>query len=221
MLKIENTEVHGWDAAIRGMRNPMNSWHRSDSYWTYIEDPVTHNRAKFEFFLGENDLTLMTNLAKTGDDHGKVLRYIDVTMDVDAPLYWWKEADTYRVGVAPHPTDIELNSCSTMHKIHVKSFELDDFSHEHMRTMSLNQLKDTIRVLNIYRHKYLDTKDKMYWWQLIQLLPTTYNQRRTMKLNYAVLRNMYHARKHHKLDEWHVFCEWIESLPYSEVITGD
>lgn len=220
MLKIENTEVHGWDAAIRGMRNPMNSWDRSDSYWTYIEDAETHHRAKFEFFMGENDLNLMKNLAQAGDDHGKVLRYIDVTMDVDAPLYWWKEADTYRVAVAPHPTDVEYNSCSTMHKIHAKDFELDDFSHEHMREMSMNVLKDTIRVLNIYRRKYLDTKDKIYWWQLIQDLPSTYNQRRTMKLNYAVLRNIYHARRHHKLDEWHVFCDWIESLPYSEVITA-
>lgn len=201
MIQIENVEVSGWEAAIRGMRNPMNSWDKSDTVFGDVF-----------FTLGENDLKLMKNLVEAGNDHGKFLRFIDVTLDIDAPLFWWKEFDTYKVGTV-------ANSCSTMHKIHAKPFELSDFSHEHLRSMALNNLESTIRVLNHYRSLYLQSKDKAYWWQLIELLPSSYNQRRTVKLNYAVLRNMYHARKHHKLDDWRIFCAWIESLPYSELIT--
>ena len=213
MIEIEHVEVSGWESAIRGMRNPMNSWDKSDSYWTYFEDSETKRQQKSEFFLGENDLNLMRNLANTGPDHGKVLRFINVTLDITAPLYWFKEFDTYKVGTS-------ANSCSTMHKIHAKPFEMEDFSTEHLRMMSLAQMDSIIRLLNIYRTKFLAHKDKDYWWQLIQMLPSSYNQRRTVTLNYAVLRNMYHARKNHKLDEWRIFCKWIETLPYAEVITG-
>ena len=229
MLKIEFTEVHGFDTAIRGMRNALESWGKSDSYWTHIEDAETQQTAKFEYFVGDNDLELMKKLAAAGADHGKYLRYIDVSMDVVAPLYWWKEAETYRVGVAENPSDIEFNSCSTMHKIHAKKFALDDFSHEHLfddmkDKQNMHWYKDalmhTIDELNTARKFYLETKEKKYWWQMIQLLPSSFNQRRTVKLNYQVLKNMYHARKAHKLDEWREFCKWIESLPYSELITG-
>lgn len=209
MIKIENVEIHGWDAAIRGMRNPHNSWDKSDSYWTYIENPQTKQRAKFEFFMGENDLTLATALAKAGTDHGKVLRYINVSLDITAPFYFWKEFETYKVGTVS-------NSCSTMHKLHSKPIELDDFSHEHLRSLSLNYLYMVVEHLNIYRKSFLESDDKQYWWQLIQLLPSSYNQRRTIQLNYAVLRAMYHARKNHKLDEWRDFCAWIETLPYAK-----
>lgn len=198
MIEIENVEVYGWEAAIRGMRNPKNSWAKSDS----SGDDV-----------GPNDLRLMKNLAEAGTDHGKVLRFIDVTCDIVAPLYWWKEFDTYKVGTS-------ANSCSTMHKIHAKPFEMDDFSTEHLKMMSLSIMESNIRLLNVYRNKLLANGDKQDWWQLIQMLPSSYNQRRTVKLNYTVLRNMYHARKNHKLDEWHTFCDWIKTLPYSEVITG-
>ena len=213
MLKIENTEVFGWDAAIRGMRNPKNSWDKSDSYWTHIENPETLNTAAFQFFMGENDLKLAHTLANAGSDHGKFLRMIHVHFDVVAPLYWWKEYDTYKVGTV-------ADSCSTMHKIHEKEFTVEDFSHEHLLTSSAFLLHSTIDLLNEAREAFLSTKNKIYWWQMIQLLPTSYNQRRTLDVNYAVLKAMYHARKNHKLDEWHTFCDWIETLPYSELITG-
>ena len=205
MIKIDNTEVYGFEAAIRGMRNPMNSWEKSDSYH---EDDA--------FVLGENDLALMKSLVKAGSDHSKFMRMINVTMDITAPLYWWKEFDTYKVGTV-------RNSCSTMHKIHAKEFTLDDFSHEQLTDTAIEDcLKVVIRFLNIARDIFidLDGKAKPVWWQMIQLLPSSYNQRATIQLNYAVLRNMYKSRKEHKLDEWHALCEWIESLPYSEIITG-
>lgn len=224
MIKFEKVVVSGWDAAIRGMRNPKNSWDKSDSYWTHIENSATLNNAKFEFFVGENDLKLMKTLAEAGPDHGKFLRMINVTLDITAPLYWWKEFDTYKVGTV-------ADSCSTMHKIHAKEFELDDFSHEHLfdeyerHTTDdcdyLLALKIVIDQMNDARNKYLETKDKRYWWQMIQLLPSSYNQKRTVQLNYQVLRAMYHARRFHKLDEWRFFCEWIKTLPYSELITGE
>lgn len=213
MLQIENTEVYGWQAAIRGMRNPKNSWDKSDS--AFIGGDA---------LLGENDLGLMESLSKAGSDHGKFLRMINVTMDVTAPLYWWKEFETYRIGVAENPGDIELNSCSTMHKIHAKEFTIEDFSYEHLMWSDRDApyfesgdiLYDVITMLNIHREKYIETKDKKHWWQMIQLLPSSYNQRRTMQLNYQALKNMYHARKNHKLDEWHIFCDWIRELPYAE-----
>lgn len=219
MINISNVSVSGWDAAIRGMRNPLESWHKSDSRWVAI---TNHPQSPhdFRFCMGDADLTLMKNLSKAGPDHGKALRYIDVTFDLEAPLYFWKEFDTYRVGVVDHPTDIEMNSCSTMHKIHAKEFTMADFSVEHLREMSHKYMNATIKLLNLYRLKFLDGKNKSDWWQLIQLLPTSYNQKRTIKVNYAVLRAAYHARKNHKLDEWRAFCEWIETLPYSEVITA-
>lgn len=234
MLKIENVEVFGWEAAIRGMRNPMNSWDKSDSYWTYIEDAETGQRAKFEFFVGENDLQLMKKLSKAGNDHAKYLRMLNVTLCIDAPLYFWKEADTYGVGVVK-------NSCSTMHKIHAKEFTLDDFSHEHLLYdwvreadgassgvtqwglecfVAADVLELTIDMLNQYRELFIETKDKKYWWQMIQLLPTSYNQKRTVQLNYQVLKNMYHSRRHHKLDCWHTLCDWMEELPYFMELCG-
>lgn len=207
MLKVEHTEVFGWNAAIRGMRNPMNSWEKSDSYWTHIENQETLNTAPFQFFLGENDLKLMKLLSKAGNDHAKFLRMINVTCDITAPLYWWKEYDTYKVGTV-------ANSCSTMHKIHEKEFTPEDFSHEHLGGEFLESLNLTIAILNRARNKYLDSKAKQFWWQMIQLLPSSYNQRRTVQLNYQVLKSMYFARKDHKLEEWHTFCKWIETLPY-------
>lgn len=223
MIKIENTEVYGFESAIRGMRNPMNSWDRSDSN---CETIIRDNGKYVEDFVGDNDLKLMKNLVKAGSDHSKFMRMITVTCDVTAPLYWWKEFDTYKVGTV-------RNSCSTMHKIASKEFTLDDFSCEHLCTFSQRRLIDTIKILNDYREMYLQYDEKAriikstfgleskkdVWWQMIQLLPSSYNQRATVQLNYAVLRNMYHARKNHKLDEWHTFCEWVESLPYSELIT--
>ena len=205
MIKIENAEVYGLEAATRGMRNPMNSWEKSDSY-----------HKGDAFVLGKNDLALMKSLVKAGSDHSKFMRMINVTMDITAPLYWWKEFDTYKVGTV-------RNSCSTMHKIHAKEFTLDDFSHEQLTDTAIEDcLKVVIRFLNIARDIFidLDGKAKPVWWQMIQLLPSSYNQRATVQLNYAVLRNMYKSRKEHKLDEWHTFCEWVESLPYSEIITG-
>lgn len=233
MLKIENTEVMGWEAAIRGMRNPMNSWEKSDSRFSLLEDcgDCTHCNLRFdecnEQQIGPNDLDLMTRLRNAGTDHRKFMRMITVYLDITAPLYWWKEFDTYKVGTV-------ANSCSTMHKIHAKEFTLEDFSCEHLfdhyedPSMNLNYsykypkavMQDLINILNHYRHWYLETKDKKYWWQLIQLLPSSYNQLRTVMLNYEVLANIYKSRRNHKLDEWHVFCEWIESLPYSELIIG-
>ena len=224
MIKIENVVLPSpaqWQAVIRGMRNPMNSWSRSDSYVTHIENPETLNTADFQFFLGDNDLTLMKKLAKAGSVHAKFLRMIPVYADVVAPLYWWKEYDTYKVGTVS-------NSCSTMHKLTAKEFELDDFSHEHLSLASLIFLRLTINDLNSYREGYLSdsSKDperkKKIWWQMIQTLPQSYNQRRTVMLNYEVLRGIYGYRKDHKLDEWKEFCAWIETLPYfMDIIEGD
>ena len=268
MLKIENTEVMGWEAAIRGMRNPMNSWEKSDSFIPcylktkcheceanqkcayYFEDANGLPYKKDEF-IGSNDLDLMTRLRNAGTDHRKFMRMITVYLDITAPLYWWKEFDTYKVGTV-------ANSCSTMHKIAAKEFTLDDFSCEHLTTQSVECLKNTIDLLNMHRSLYISKTDKKVdqytvmsdecytkykkdiWWQMIQLLPSSYNQRRTVMLNYEVLANIYKSRKNHKLDEWRVhdtpkehkfrnkdfasgmwgFCDWIESLPYSELITG-
>lgn len=213
MIEITNTEIYGWETAIRGMRNPMNSWDRSDSIANWCEDG-TCSCIGSGYTIGENDLILMKNLAKSGTDHSKYRRFIVVTADVLAPLYWWKEADTYKVGTV-------ANSCSTMHKIHSKEFDFDDFSTDHLEDFSWNRLDDLIGHLNRCRQCYVKTKDKKYWWQIIQLLPSSYNQLRTLQLNYEVLANMYKSRKNHKLDEWKDFCDWIESLPYSELITGD
>lgn len=207
MIKLEHTEVFGWDAAVRGMRNPMNSWDKSDSYWTHIEDAETLETAPFQFFMGENDLKLAKSLSKAGSDHGKFLRMINVTVDITAPLYWWKEFDTYKVGTV-------ANSCSTMHKIHAKEFDLSDFSWEHLGKEELDILDTIIYSLNWNREKFIETKDKRYWWNMIQLLPSSYEQKRTVQLNYQVLKSMYFARRHHKLDEWRKFCDWCESLPY-------
>ena len=203
MIKLEKTDVYGWEAAIRGMRNPMNSWDKSDSTFEPCEE--------YNGFLGENDLKLMKSLSKAGNDHGKFLRMITVTVDITAPLYWWKEADTYRCGK-------EQNSCSTMHKIHEKEFELSDFSWEHLRGWYLDCLETTIDCLNVARRKFVATKDKQDWWNMIQLLPSSYNQKRTVQLNYQVLKSMYFARRYHKLDEWREFCTWCESLPYFKEI---
>ena len=200
MIKVENIEVFGWEAALRGMRNPMNSWAKSDTVFTGWDSSSP--------IIGENDLRLMKNLRKAGTDHRKYLRMINVTMDITAPMYWWSEYDTYKVGTV-------ANSCSKMHRIHAKEFTLDDFSYEHLDTGWYTCLSETIiPLLNRAREKYVETKDKYYWWQLIQLLPASYNQRRTVQLNYEVLLNMYHARKAHKLDEWVEFCKAIEALPY-------
>nr|DAJ42821.1 MAG TPA: hypothetical protein [Caudoviricetes sp.] len=240
MIKLENTEVMGWEAAIRGMRNPMNSWEKSDSIFiprSLCNDEdfrlarICHDVAPI---IKNNDFDLMMRLRNAGTDHRKFMRMITVYVDITAPLYWWKEFDTYKVGTV-------ANSCSTMHKIHEKEFTLDDFSHEHLGVLvpaELNDgdevyqnlceesLKRTIKDLNIargyYNNEKRDTKlKKKYWWQMIQLLPSSYNQRRTICTNYEVLANIYKSRKNHKLDEWHAFCDWIESLPYSELITGN
>jgi hypothetical protein len=252
MLKIENAEVIGWEHAIRGMRNPKNSWEKTDSYpavdcgkcgkieregFCTKED---RDCTGFECFeVGPNDLKLMTTLRNAGTDHRKFMRMITVYLDITAPLYWWKEFDTYKVGTV-------ANSCSTMHKIADKEFTLADFSCEHLDREPYHRnwiesvivdeditsphkvwmtpfdvLRCTIEMLNAYRENYLETKDKQDWWQMIQLLPSSYNQRRTVMLNYEVLANIYKSRRNHKLDEWHTFCDWIESLPYSELITGE
>ena len=235
MLKIENAEVLGWEHAIRGMRNPKNSWAKSDSG---PECPYGKEKCCGEcqqnFCIGPNDKQLMMTLRNAGTDHRKFMRMITVYLDITAPLYWWKEFDTYKVGTV-------ANSCSTMHKIADKEFTLEDFSHEHLLSMANNDAGDAlflndannirvdgddllgliINVLNYYRGRYIKTKDKRYWWQLIQLLPSSYNQRRTVMLNYEVLANIYKSRRNHKLDEWHTFCDWIESLPYSKLITGE
>ena len=223
MIKIENVVLPSlaqWESVIIGMRNPMNSWEKSDTVYE-------GNYPK----IGSNDLSLMERLRAAGHDHSKFMRMIPVYLDVIQPLYWWKEFDTYKVGTV-------ANSCSTMHKIAAKEFTLDDFSHEHLLAREKPLIKytpgtdveeppnaiwlihRTIQTLNQYRNLYLQTKDKKYWWQLIQLLPSSYNQRRTIFLNYEVLANMYHSRKNHKLDEWRTFCKWIETLPFSELITG-
>lgn len=232
MIKIENTDVTGWGHAIRGMRNPLNSWDKMDSHectchdgWdefcTMIENG--HEPAggcdvdRCAYCIGESDHDLMMRLAKAGPEHAKYRRMIAVYADVTAPLYWWKEYDTYKVGTV-------ANSCSTMHKIHSKQFELSDFSHEHLTFASSIILQEVIYNLNYWRAQYeLADTDKVLkecWWQLIQLLPSSYNQRRTLMLNYEVLANIYKQRKNHQLDEWTEFCKWIEDLPYSVLITG-
>ena len=211
MIKIEIIEVSGWEAAITGMRNPMNSWDKSDSYCKTI---IRDNERYVEDFIGKNDLTLMKKLAAAGTDHRKYLRMINVTMNITAPLYWWKEWDTYKVGTV-------RNSCSTMHMIAARKFVLDDFSHEHLNGHSEMILEDTIKALNAEREYYLKSKDKSAWWQLIQLLPSSYNQLATVQVNYEVLMNMYHSRKAHKLDEWVRFCEWILTLPYMNRLIDD
>lgn len=219
MIKLEDSEITGYEHAIRGMRNPMNSWNKSDS---------ERDIDGYGYHVGSNDLKLMKKLSKAGTDHRKFMRMIVVYTDITAPLYWWKEFDTYKVGTV-------ANSCSTMHKIQDKEFTLDDFSYEHLESLKSERLHDsittnfdyrdvlsvTITGLNVARKMYLKTKDKSYWWQMIQLLPSSYNQKRTVMLNYEVLANIYKSRKNHKLDEWVEFCKWIESLPYSELITGD
>lgn len=220
MLKVENVEVLGWDAAIRGMRNPLNSWGKSDSQFVRDSDygcfgvcPCAELVDCDCCHVGPNDLKLMNTLRNAGTDHRKFMRMITVYLDITAPLYWWKEFDTYKVGTV-------ANSCSTMHKIAAKEFTLEDFSHEHLGYQSIRVLKDTIKVMNDFREEFIKDHEKVNWWQMIQLLPSSYNQRRTVMLNYEVLANMYKSRRNHKLDEWHTFCDWIESLPYSELITG-
>ncbi len=211
MLKVENVEVYGWESAIRGARNPMNSWDRMDSEF-YITK--LRNNCK----IGPNDYKMLKGLCIAGKDHRKWMRMINVTMDITAPLYWFKEYDTYKVGTV-------ANSCSTMHKIQAKEFELDDFSYEHLLDNSLDALFNIIDMLNYHREAFNTYQDdyahnkKDYWWQMIQLLPSSYNQKRTVQLNYEVLNTMYHARKNHKLDEWHTLCDEISKLPYSEFIT--
>lgn len=208
-IKIENIETYGWEAAIRGLRNPMNSWDKSDSEWDWVEDPspINPNDPGMTFIVGDGDLKLMHGLAVAGDDHGKFARMINITMDITAPLYWWKEYDTYKVGTV-------ANSCSTMHKIHANEFTLDDFSHEHLTDVSLDVLDDIIINLNNCRELFLSEKDKTWWWQMIQLLPSSYNQRRTVQFNYQVAAHIYFARKNHKLNEWRELCSVIEQLPY-------
>lgn len=254
MLKLEKTEVVGWEAAIRGMRNPLNSWEKSDSEFITSDGDhhdICGNSGPWygsdgweEVLIGPNDLNLIMNLRAAGIDHRKFMRMIEVYADITAPLYWWKEYDTYKVGTV-------ANSCSTMHTIAKREFTLEDFSCEHLfdeeslppyeervnidhceplAAIDVNGqwcyytpktfLKMTCHVLNHFRELYLKTKEKKYWWQMIQLLPSSYNQKRTVMLNYEVLANIYKSRRHHKLDEWHTFCDWIESLPYSELITG-
>ena len=224
MIKIENTEVFGWEAAIRGMRNPMNSWNKSDSRWGCVPGhayPTCGEDCRYEceYIIGENDIKLMKSLSKTGNDHAKFLRMINVTVDITAPLYWWKEFDTYKVGTV-------ANSCSTMHKIHAKEFTLDDFSYEHLTKDGEKwdwkfSLTMVIIAMNHARKLYLETKDKKYWWQMIQLLPSSYNQKRTVQLNYQVLKSMYFARRNHKLDCWRTFCDWMLTLPYFKEVCVD
>lgn len=240
MLKIEKTDIHGWEAAIRGARNSFNSWDKSDSEFLTSDGDhhdIMGNSGPWygddgwdEMIIGQNDADLMKKLANAGPSHAKYRRFITVTMDVTGPLYWWKEMDTYKVGTVG-------NSCSTMHKIADKEFELEDFSHEHLNKYSMQGLEYTVEDLNYWRNIYLEggtspignvnteiktyePKDKEVWWQMIQLLPSSYNQKRTLLVNYEVLANIYHQRKGHRLDEWKTFCEWIEGLPMSEIITG-
>ena len=214
MIKLESEEVIGWEHAIRGMRNPMNSWEKSDSYLEvdYNTDESFDSRLSY-IQIGDNDRNLMMKLRNAGTDHRKFMRMITVYVDITAPLYWWKEFDTYKVGTV-------ANSCSTMHKITEKEFIPDDFSHEHLIGVGLETMCLIINELNKWRQRYLFSKNKEDWWQIIQLLPSSYNQKRTIMLNYEVLANIYKSRKNHKLDEWVVFCKWIETLPYSEIITG-
>lgn len=218
MIKLEHTETFNWEGAIRGMRNPMNSWDKSDSDW---ESKWENGWTTSVYNVGKNDLDLMKRLAKAGSDHRKFMRQIFVSVDITAPLYWWKEFDTYKVGTV-------ANSCSTMHKIHAKEFTLDDFSLDQCGMLVEDVfIQHIIPVLNIYRKLFCgiecgDRKgQKIDWYSMIQLLPTSYNQKRTVTMNYENLVNMYHVRKNHKLDEWKDFCAWIEELPYSEIIVGD
>lgn len=253
MIKIEKTEVVGWEHAIRGMRNPMNSWEKSDSAICYHADGCEKTRTCAScpscYDVGPNDHELMMKLKNAGSDHRKFIRYLEVYLDITAPLYWWKEFKTYRHGRKFMDDEdffdyddeilemhIETNSCSTMHKIHEKEFTLEDFSCEHLMDLSEQTIpyssdvpyvfdyrevmRTTIDALNTARGYFLETKNKTYWWQMIQLLPSSYNQKRTVKLSYEVLARMYRSRKNHKLDEWREFCKWIEQLPYSEIITG-
>ena len=235
MLMIENVEVLGWEHAIRGMRNPLESWDKMDSHacpcYGILDcdcpmvaeghEPATDCNEivrKSAFCIGKNDYSLMMRLAKAGGEHAKYRRMIVVYADVTAPLYWWKEFDTYKVGTV-------ANSCSTMHKIHAKQFVLDDFSHEHLTDATVCALRETVDTLNFWRAQYnsadSEARRKECWWQMIQLLPSSYNQKRTVLMNYEVSANIYQQRKNHKLDEWREFCTWIESLPYSELIVGD
>lgn len=241
MIKIEETKTFGWEAAIRGMRNPMNSWdksdtHESSSYCPALDEWGGATEDGFYLLVGEDDLNLMHRLCKAGSDHRKFMRMIMVSCDITAPLYWWKEFDTYKVGTV-------ANSCSTMHKIHAKDFTLDDFSTDHLDScidlympqrlplidnkdrpmwdISTTDVMDVIiSALNGCREMYLETKDKKYWYRMIQLLPSSYNQKRTVTMNYEVLTNIYESRKNHKLDEWRDFCDWIKKFPHSELITG-
>ena len=205
MIKFEKQEVWGFDHAIRGMRNPMNSWDRSDTTFGLGEDYLN------DMEIGQNDYDLMTRLINGGQPHRKFLRQIMVAVDITAPLYWWKEFDTYKVGTT-------ANSCSTMHKIHAKEFVIDDFSHDHLTEFGMNHLCDTIWVLNNMRNSFLDSKDKSHWYDMIQTLPTSYNQKRTVTMNYENLLNMLEYRRGHKLDEWREFCEWIKTLPYGQLL---
>ena len=234
MIKVENVEVMGWEAALRGMRNPLNSWEKSDSKWFLggtgpktEEYKFVKTHGDYALYIGPNDQALMKKLRNAGTDHRKFMRMITVYMDIMAPMYWWKEFDTYKVGTT-------ANSCSTMHKIADKEFTLDDFSCEHLITPAKEYIESTIEVLNAYRQMYLnfdrevsivknvfDNDSKNVWWQMIQLLPSSYNQKRTVLLNYEVLANMYKSRKDHKLDEWVKLCKWMKTLPYSELITGE
>ena len=211
MIKLERTSVMNFENAIRGMRNPMKSWDKSDSYTTHIENPETLNTAPFQFFMGENDLKLARQLASAGGDHRKFLRQIFVSVDITAPLYWWKEYDTYKVGTV-------ANSESTMHKIHAKPFTREDFSCERMSESAIVVLDSVILELEYSRTRFNETKNKRYWDNMIQLLPTSFNQMRTCTLNYENLVNIYHARRNHKLPEWHTLCDWILTLPYWEAI---
>lgn len=224
MIKFEKPEVWGWEHAIRGMRNPLNSWERSDSYPAVdcgkcgiidregICHPKEHDCTPYECYaIGDNDKDLMTRLIRGGAPHRKFLRQIFVSVDITAPLYWWKEFDTYKVGTT-------ANSCSTMHKIHAKEFELEDFSTEHLSPLSLSALRNLIDVMNLEREHYIACKDKDCWWQMIQLLPTSYNQKRTVTMTYENLLNMLEYRRGHKLDEWRMFCDWILTLPYGSLL---
>ena len=226
ILKTVTASPEQWEIIIEGMRNPHNSWTNSDSYKTVIENPKTLNTADFEFFVGEKDHTRMMSLANGGPVHAKYRRMIPVWVTINAPLYFWKEFETYRTGVAPNPTDIELNSCSTMHKVTEKEFDLNDFSTDHLFPDTIKELQRDIDNLNYYRSMFFDYKSKkegaiakQYWWQIIQTLPTSYNQRRTMFTNYEALSAMYYWRHDHRLDEWRKLCEWMKTLPYSEIIT--
>lgn len=240
MIKIERTDEYGWEAAARGMRNPLNSWEKSDSHYCYepgykssgcwgcwgCELNDLEGGCNFEHYnIGKNDLELMKKLVASGTDHSKFMRMVNVTADITAPLYWWKEFDTYKVGTV-------ANSCSTMHKIQAHELTRQDFSLEHITSLPVEDsdkacddfnfngcIESVLMYLNIARKMFLKTNDKKYWWQMIQLLPSSYNQKRTVQFNYAVLRNIYHSRKNHKLDEWHDFCRWVERLRYSSLIT--